>query len=135
MVPHGLGMLAAAQQRQALRLHVDPLAVAVAAIGGLPLLGADAALDACAPAAAQVALRGLGVAAEELGPQPLGVLHLVAVAVAVHLRHRNADLGDQAAALGGLDHRVVAQVADDCDALVAAAHLSPPSTLLLQKVR
>src|SRR5690606_28978739 len=74
------------------------------------------------PAAAQVALGGLGIAAEQLGPQPLGVLHLVAVAVAVHLGDRDADLGDQAAALGGLDHRVVAQVADHGDALVAAAH-------------
>src|SRR5690606_3613681 len=107
---------------QALRIDVDPLAVAVAAIGGLPFLGADAALDAGQPAAAQVALGGLGIAAEQLGPQPLGVLHLVAVAVAVHLGDRDADLGDQAAVLEGLDRRVVAQVADDGDALVAAAH-------------
>src|SRR5690606_28637800 len=86
------------------------------------LVVADLAFDVHLRALAQVLAGDLAELAEEGHPVPLGVLLGVAVAVLAHAGGGQADLGDRHAALGVLDLRVVAEVADQDRLVDATGH-------------
>src|SRR5690606_16339813 len=109
---------------QHLQLARDDLGgVTVGAVLGLPLPGAQTALNVYLRALAQVLASDLGQAVEKHHGVPLGaLLHLTALLVLPGFAGGDGDVGDGSAGRHVADFRILAEVTDQNDLVDSSCH-------------